>query len=155
MRFLFLILSIVTQPDNTAATGCILEMNGSWSLNSNKSLDPTNLAYEVLVFSNTEQEQRYLMEFENSPNDRGSLEWSVPCDGKDHPSPDFPWSTAPNATVAITRLGDKSEFVVQKENGRLTTTYTRVLADNDQTMISVGRDANNKVIWVRIFDKDN
>jgi len=113
------------------------------------------LAYEVLVFSNTEEEQRYLMEFENSPNDRGSLEWSVPCDGKDHPSPDFPWSTAPNATVAITRLGDKSEFVVQKENGRLTTTYTRVLADNDQTMISVGRDANNKVIWVRIFDKDN
>ena len=155
MRFLFLITSLVFSQITLAATGCILEMNGSWSLNSNKSLDPTNLAYEVLVFSNTEEEQRYLMEFENSPNDRGSLEWSVPCDGKDHPSPDFPWSTAPNATVAITRLGDKSEFVVQKENGRLTTTYTRVLADNDQTMISVGRDANNKVIWVRIFEKDN
>ena len=32
-----------------AATGCIPEMNGSWSLNSTKVLDPTNLAYEVLV----------------------------------------------------------------------------------------------------------
>jgi len=130
-------------------------MNGSWSLNPEKSLDPTNLVYEVLVFSNTAKEQRYLMKFENGPNDRGSLEWSVPCDGKDHPSPDFPWSTAPNATVAITRLGDKSEFVVQKEDGVLTTTYTRILADDDQTMISIGRNANQKVVWVRVFDKED
>ena len=155
MRFFLILAILLVTTATNAAEGCILAMNGSWSLNPGKSLDPTSLAYEVLVFSNTEEEQRYLMKFENSPNDRGSLEWSVPCDGKDHTSPDFPWSTAPNATVAITRLGDKSEFVVQKENGRLTATYTRVLADNDQTMISVGRDANNKVIWVRIFDKDN
>tara|TARA_Y100000739_G_C20527938_1_gene427457 strand:- start:636 stop:1028 length:393 start_codon:yes stop_codon:yes gene_type:complete len=130
-------------------------MNGSWSLNPEKSLDPTNLVYEVLVFSNTAKEQRYLMKFENGPNDRGSLEWSVPCDGQDHPSPDFPWSTAPNATVAITRLGDKSEFVVQKEDGVLTTTYTRILADDDQTMISIGRNANQEVVWVRVFDKED
>ena len=155
MRFFLILAILLVTTATNAAEGFILAMNGSWSLNPGKSLDPTSLAYEVLVFSNTEEAQRYLREFENSPNDRGSLEWSVPCDGKDHTSPDFPWSTAPNATVAITRLGDKSEFVVQKENGRLTTTYTRVLADNDQTMISVGRDANNKVIWVRIFDKDN
>ena len=118
-------------------------------------MDPTNLVYEVLGFSNTAKEQRYLMKFENGPNDRGSLEWSVPCDGQDHPSPDFPWSTAPNATVAITRLGDKSEFVVQKEDGELTTTYTRILADDDQTMISIGRNANQKVVWVRVFDKED
>ena len=155
MRIFLILATLFLTPVTYAATGCILDMNGSWSLNPEKSLDPTNLVYEVLVFSNTAKEQRYLMKFENGPNDRGSLEWSVPCDGKDHPSPDFPWSTAPNATVAITRLGDKSEFVVQKEDGQLTMTYTRVLADNDQTMISVGRDANNKVIWVRIFDKDN
>ena len=152
--FLFLAILLVT-PATNAAEGCILAMNGSWSLNPAKSLDPTSLAYEVLIFSNTASEQRYLMKFENSPNDRGSLEWSVPCDGQDHPSPDFPWSTAPNATVAIKNLGEKSEFVVQKEDGQLTMTYTRILADNDRTMISVGRDANNKVIWVRVFDKEN
>ena len=45
--------------------------------------------------------------------------------------------------------------MVQKEDGQLTMTYTRILADNDRTMISVGRDANNKVIWVRVFDKEN
>ena len=155
MRIFLILATLSLTPITYAATGCILDMNGSWSLNPEKSLDPTNLVYEVLVFSNTAKEQRYLMKFENGPNDRGSLEWSVPCDGQDHPSPDFPWSTAPNATVAITRLGDKSEFVVQKEDGELTTTYTRILADDDQTMISIGRDANQKVVWVRVFDKED
>lgn len=155
MRIFLILATLSLTPVTYAATGCILDMNGSWSLNPEKSLDPTNLVYEVLVFSNTAKEQRYLMKFENGPNDRGSLEWSVPCDGKDHPSPDFPWSTAPNATVAITRLGDKSEFVVQKEDGVLTTTYTRILADDDQTMISIGRNANQKVVWVRVFDKED
>ena len=154
MRIFLILATLSLTPVTYAATGCILDMNGSWSLNPEKSLDPTNLVYEVLVFSNTAKEQRYLMKFENGPNDRGSLEWSVPCDGQDHPSPDFPWSTAPNATVAITRLGDKSEFVVQKEDGVLTTTYTRILADDDQTMISIGRNANQKVVWVRVFDKE-
>ena len=154
MRIFLILATLSLTPVTYAATGCILDMNGSWSLNPEKSLDPTNLVYEVLVFSNTAKEQRYLMKFENGPNDRGSLEWSVPCDGQDHPSPDFPWSTAPNATVAITRLGDKSEFVVQKEDGELTTTYTRILADDDQTMISIGRNANQKVVWVRVFDKE-
>ena len=155
MRIFLILATLSLTPITYAATGCILDMNGSWSLNPEKSLDPTNLVYEVLVFSNTAKEQRYLMKFENGPNDRGSLEWSVPCDGKDHPSPHFPWSTAPNATVAITRLGDKSEFVVQKEDGELTTTYTRILADDDQTMISIGRNANQKVVWVRVFDKED
>ena len=155
MRIFLILATLSLTPVTYAATGCILDMNGSWSLNPEKSLDPTNLVYEVLVFSNTAKEQRYLMKFENGPNDRGSLEWSVPCDGKDHPSPDFPWSTAPNATVAITRLGDKSEFVVQKEDGELTTTYTRILADDDQTMISIGRNANQKIVWVRVFDKED
>jgi len=155
MRIFLILATLSLTPATYAATGCILDMNGSWSLNPEKSLDPTNLVYEVLVFSNTAKEQRYLMKFENGPNDRGSLEWSVPCDGQDHPSPDFPWSTAPNATVAITRLGDKSEFVVQKEDGVLTTTYTRILADDDQTMISIGRNANQKVVWVRVFDKED
>ena len=155
MRIFLILATLFLTPVTYAATGCILDMNGSWSLIPEKSLDPTNLVYEVLVFSNTAKEQRYLMKFENGPNDRGSLEWSVPCDGKDHPSPDFPWSTAPNATVAITRLGDKSEFVVQKEDGVLTTTYTRILADDDQTMISIGRNANQKVVWVRVFDKED
>tara|TARA_E500000331_G_scaffold166782_1_gene161462 strand:+ start:713 stop:1180 length:468 start_codon:yes stop_codon:yes gene_type:complete len=155
MRIFLILATLSLTPVTYAATGCILDMNGSWSLNPEKSLDPTNLVYEVLVFSNTAKEQRYLMKFENGPNDRGSLEWSVPCDGQDHPSPDFPWSTAPNATVAITRLGDKSEFVVQKEDGELTTTYTRILADDDQTMISIGRNANQKVVWVRVFDKED
>lgn len=155
MKILFLLVSLLFSANLHAATACILEMNGRWALNPEKSLDPEGLQYEILVFSNTADEQRYEMEFENGPDDKGSLDWSVPCDGQDHPSPDFPWSSSENATVAISRLGEKSEFVVQKEDGILTTTYTRVLADDDQTMISVGRDAAGKVEWVRVFDKEN
>jgi len=155
MRFLIAALAIFINTDATAANGCMLEMNGRWALDPEKSLDPEELQYEVLVFNNTASEQRYFMEFENNPTDKGSLEWSAPCDGKDYPSPEFPWSNAPNSTVAIIRLGDKSEFVIQKESGLLTTTYTRVLADNNQTMISVGRDAKGKIVWVRVFVKDD
>ncbi|NKB32744.1 MAG: hypothetical protein GKR91_06565 [Pseudomonadales bacterium] len=154
MRILFLFLTAFATFSVQAATDCILEMNGRWALNPEKSLDPEGLQYEILVFTNTESVQRYAMEFSNGPNDNGTLDWSAPCDGKDHPSPDFPWSDAANSTVAISRLGDKSEFVVQKEDGVLTTTYTRVLADNDQTMISVGRDAAGKIVWVRVFDRE-
>ena len=155
MRSVVIFCLLCTSASAQAATDCILEMNGRWALNPIKSLDPEGLQYEILVFTNTETEQRYSMEFSNGPDDNGTLEWSALCDGLDHPSPDFPWSTAENSTVAISRLGEKSEFVVQKEDGILTTTYTRVLADNDQTMISVGRNAVGKIIWVRVFDRED
>lgn len=155
MRIFTFLISLLAMFNTHAATDCIMEMNGRWSLNPQKSLDPEGLQYEILIFTNTETEQRYAMEFSNGPNDKGTLEWSAPCDGTDHPSPDFPWANADNSSVAISRMGDKSEFVVQKEDGLLTTTYTRVLADDDQTMISVGRDAIGKIIWVRVFDRQN
>ena len=155
MRSVVIFCLLCTSASAQAATDCILEMNGRWALNPIKSLDPEGLQYEILVFTNTESEQRYAMEFSNGPDDNGTLEWSALCDGLDHPSPDFPWSTAENSTVAISRLGEKSEFVVQKEDGILTTTYTRVLADNDQTMISVGLNAAGKIIWVRVFDRED
>lgn len=155
MRFLLLLFTLFAATGIQAADDCILKMNGKWALNPEKSLDPQALQFEVLVFTNTATEQRYAMEFENGPDDKGSLDWSVPCDGKDHPSPKFPWSTSSNTTVAIQRLSENSEFVTQKVDGELTTTYTRVLADNDQTMISVGRDAAGKIVWVRVFDRED
>lgn len=154
MRMLIFLIFLLASVGVHAATDCILEINGRWALNPHKSLDPEGLQYEILTFTNTESEQRYAMEFSNGPDDNGTLEWSAPCDGQDHPSPDFPWSTAENSTVAISRLGAKSEFVVQKEDGILKTTYSRLLTDGDQTMISVGRDAAGKIIWVRVFDRE-
>ncbi|MDA1372646.1 MAG: hypothetical protein O2971_18075 [Proteobacteria bacterium] len=119
MRILFTIFALFATVSVQAASGCMLEMNGKWSLNPEKSLDPDELQFEVLVFTNTESEQRYFMEFENGPDDKGSLEWSVPCDRADHPSAIFPWSNSTNNTVAVRRLGDKSEFVIQKSDGIL------------------------------------
>jgi hypothetical protein len=155
MRFILIAFAILLNNAALAASGCVVDMNGRWALGAEKSLDPEQLKYEVLIFKNTKNMQSYSMMFENSATDKGSLEWSAPCDGKDYASPEFPWSTAPNSTIAITRLGDKSEIVTQKESGVLTMTYTRVLADNNQTLISIGRDAVGKVMWVRIFDRED
>ena len=111
MRFVLIALAILLNNTALAASGCMLEMNGRWALDAEKSLDPDQLKYEVLIFKNTNNEQSYSMEFENSATDKGSLEWSAPCDGKDYASPKFPWSTAPESTVAITRLGDKLSLI--------------------------------------------
>jgi hypothetical protein len=50
-------------------------------------------------------------------------------------------------------LDDKTEFVVNKRDGRVTSTYTRVLVDDDRTLISIGRSGDGQVLWVRVFEK--
>jgi hypothetical protein len=37
--------------------------------------------------------------------------------------------------------------------GRITSTYTRVLVDDDRTLISIGRDGEGEVLWVRVFER--
>lgn len=71
MRNLFIVFALTAAVSAQAATDCILEMNGTWTLNPEKSLDPEGLQFEVLIFSNTEVEQRYAMEFENGPEEIG------------------------------------------------------------------------------------
>jgi hypothetical protein len=43
--------------------------------------------------------------------------------------------------------------VVNKRDGRITQTYTCVLVDDDQTLISIGRSATGEVRWVRVLEK--
>ena len=42
---------------------------------------------------------------------------------------------------------------MNKRHGEITSTYTRVLADDDRTIISIGRDAGGEILWVRVFEK--
>ena len=71
------------------------------------------------------------------------------CDGKDHPA--GPGST--KRTVSLKRLGAKTELVAHKQDGSVTAIYTRVPVDDDKTLISIGRNANSKIEWVRVFEK--
>lgn len=132
---------------------CIMEMNGDWLLNPAKSLDEGGPDWETLAFSNTESEQRYTMEYLMEDGEKGRLDWAVPCDGDVHPSPPAPWDDAPGRTIRLTRLGEKTELVTHMTDGETTNTYTRVLIDDDNTLISIGRLPDGTIEWVRVFDR--
>jgi len=125
----------------------IMEMNGSWELNPAKSLGPSPVQ-ETLTFHNTPGTQRYTMTSREQDGRAGLNEWEIAYDGHDHPT-----QTGNGNTASIRRLDDKTEFVVNKRNGQITSTYTRVLVDNDRTIMSIGRNAEGNVMWVRVFEK--
>ncbi len=128
------------------AAAQIMEMNGSWELNPAKSLGPSPVQ-ETLVFHNTPGTQRYTMTSRESDGRAGLNEWEIPYDGHDHAT------RTPGNTASIRRLDDKTEFVVNKRDGEITSTYTRVLVDQDRTIMSIGRNAEGNVMWVRVFEK--
>ena len=74
-------------------------------------------------------------------------QWEIQYDGKAHPT------RTPGNTASVRRLGEKTEFVVNKSSGDSTSTYTRVLVDDDRTIMSVGRNADGDILWVRVFEK--
>ena len=125
----------------------IMEMNGTWELNTKKTLGPGPVQ-ETLVFDISEGIQRYTMTSVDADGRAGLNEWSIEYDGKDHPT-----RSGEGNTASIRRLGAKTEFVVNKRNGQVTSTYTRVLVDGDRTIMSIGRNAEGEVQWVRVFEK--
>jgi hypothetical protein len=129
------------------ASAQIMEMNGSWELIPSKSLGPSP-AQETLVFHNTPGTQRYTMTARNADGSASLNEWEIAYDGKDHPT-----MTGNGNTASIVRLDAKSEFVVNRRNGQITSTYTRVLVDDDRTIMSIGRNGAGVVQWVRVFEK--
>jgi hypothetical protein len=126
--------------------GQILEMNGRWELIPSKSLGPSPVQ-ETLVFDISPGIQRYTMTSRDADGGQGLNEWEIQYDGKDHPT------RTPGNTASVRRLGEKMELVVNKREGRITSTYTRVLIDDDRTLMSIGRDGEGQVLWVRVFEK--
>ena len=78
---------------------------------------------------------------------KGLNAWEIQYDGEDHAT------KVADSTASIRRIGEKTEFVINKTGGQITSTYTRVLADDDQTIMSIGRNAQGKILWVRVFEK--
>jgi len=127
-------------------SGQIMEMNGSWELNPHKSIGPSP-AQETLVFDISKGIQRYTMTARNEDGSNSLNQWEIQYDGKEHPT------RTPGNTASVRRLGEKTEFVINKSNGQITSTYTRVLADDDRTIMSIGRNADGDILWVRVFEK--
>lgn len=146
MKKSFLWLSAFILVPATPASGQIMEMNGSWELNPAKTLGPSP-TQETLVFHNSPGVQRYTMTSIEADGRTGLNEWEIAYDGQDHAT------ATPGNTASIRRLDDKTEFVVNKRDGRVTSTYTRVLVDDDRTIMSIGRNGEGRVQWVRVFEK--
>lgn len=129
------------------ASAQIMKMNGTWVLNTEKTIGPSPVK-ESLVFDISEGVQTYTMTSTDADGREGLNEWAIEYDGLDHPT-----NTGSGNTASIRQLGEKTELVTNKTNGRVTSTYTRVLVDNDRTIMSVGRDGDGKILWVRVFEK--
>jgi len=145
MRILIAAL-VVTFAAAHPAAAQIMEMNGTWELNPEKSIGPSP-PQETLVFEISHGIQKYRMTAQEADGSEALTEWEIEYDGHDHPT------RTPGTTASIRRLGEKTEFVVNKRDGRITSTYTRVLADNDRTIMSIGRNAEGDILWVRVFEK--
>jgi hypothetical protein len=130
---------------SAGATAQIHEMEGLWLMMPELNIGPGPV-WETLEFTITDDAQAYVMEARQADGSESRTTWTVPYDGKDHP-------TGENTTASIKQLGPKVEVVTNKRDGRVTATFTRVLVDDDQTIMSIGRDATGKVNWVRLFVK--
>lgn len=132
---------------SSTASAQIMEMNGTWKLNPERTLGPAPRE-ETLVYKIKPGEQGYTMDSVEADGGKGHVEWTAKYDGKDQPT-----AGAPGLTVSLTKLGSHVELVTNKRDGKVSSTYTRVLVDDGKTIMSIGRDANNKVMWVRVFEK--
>jgi len=145
MRTLIAALALALAASQPVAAQ-IMEMNGVWELNPDKSIGPSP-AQETLTFEITPGIQKYRMTARQEDGSDSLTEWEIRYDGHDHPT------LTPGTTASIRRTGDKTEFVVNKRDGEITSTYTRVLADDDRTIMSIGRDEDGNILWVRVFEK--
>ena len=132
---------------SSTASAQIMEMNGTWKLSTERTLGPAPKE-ETLVYRIKPGEQAYTMDSIEADGRKGHTEWSAKYDGHDQPT-----AGAPGVTVSLQKLDRNTELVTNKRDGKVTSTYTRVLVDDGKTIMSVGRNANNKVIWVRVFEK--
>jgi len=132
---------------SSTASAQIMEMNGTWKLSTERTLGPAPKE-ETIVYRIKPGEQAYTMDSIEADGRKGHTEWSAKYDGHDQPT-----AAAPGVTVSLQKLDRNTELVTNKRDGKVTSTYTRVLVDEGKTIMSIGRNANNKVIWVRVFEK--
>ena len=132
---------------SSTASAQIMEMNGTWKLSTERTLGPAPKE-ETLVYRIKPGEQAYTMDSIEADGRKGHAEWAAKYDGHDQPT-----AGAPGVTVSLQKLDRNTELVTNKRDGKVTSTYTRVLVDDGKTIMSIGRNANNKVIWVRVFEK--
>ena len=133
------------------ASAQIMEMNGTWKL---RTLSARSARRRKRRRSSTRSSRASRPNtngiFIEAHGRKGHNEWAAPDHGRHHPAAG---GRGGNNTVSLQKLDKFTELVTNKRDGKVTSTYTRVLVDDGKTIMLIGRDGNNKVIWVRVFEK--
>src|SRR5438132_13248628 len=98
---------------SSTASAQIMEMNGTWKLNPERTLGPAPKE-ETLVYTIKPGEQAYTMDSIEADGRKGHNEWAAQYDGKDHAAA----GGRGGATVSLQTLDRVTEPVTNKRDGK-------------------------------------
>src|SRR4026207_1176542 len=87
------------------ASAQIMEMNGTWKLNPERTLGPAPKV-ETLVYTIKPGEQAYTMDSVEADGNKAHVEWKAKYDGNDQPT-----AGNPRVTVSLQKLDRNTELV--------------------------------------------
>jgi hypothetical protein len=126
------------------------KFTGTWELNLAKSTGPQPKS-ETLRIHVANNEEHYIVEALNENGSRLHTEYRAKYDGKDYPNRNLVTETT--TFVSIQALDANTELVTNKRDGKVTSSYRRVLSADGQTLTSTILGPDGAVRSVRVFDR--
>ena len=115
---------------------------GTWELNVSKSkMTPGPLPKsQTRIYQVTGQQEKSVQKGIDADGKPTLVEFTVTYDGKEHPYTGSPlWDT-----LALTRVDDYTASFIQKKNGKVALTGTRVVSKDGKTMTISGKGTDVK-----------
>lgn len=115
---------------------------GTWELNVGKSkMTPGPMPKsQTRVYEVTGQQEKSVQKGIDADGKPTLVEFTVTYDGKDYPYTGSPlWDT-----LAVTRVDDYTASFIQKKNGKVALTGTRVVSQDGKTMTITGKGTDAK-----------
>lgn len=126
------------------------KFSGTWVLNLAKSNGPQPKS-ETITIHVSNGEEHYIVEALNEDGSRLHTEYRAKYDGKDYPNKNL--ITGNTAYVSLQAVDANTEIVSNKRDGKVTSSYRRVISADGKTLTSTILAADGSVRSVRVFDK--
>ena len=106
---------------------------------------------ETLRIKVANNEEHYIVEALNENGSRLHTEYRAKYDGKDYPNKNL--ITEATTFVSIQAVDANTELVTNKRDGKVTSSYRRVLSADGKTLTSMILAPDGSVRSVRVFDR--
>lgn len=138
----------------------ILELNGTWRLNHDKSQGPQDQV-EVLTITVTPQEEHYVIHEVHTNGKVTDGEYRAKFDGGEYlqtSRPSNPWRDGARHYVRVQKLFDRVEEVTNLRRmpdgtSKVTSHYIRQLSPDFKTMYDTLIDTDGQETAFRVFDR--